>query len=526
MELTGKQFIGNNLSQLGSDSFQGINAATGEKMETTFFAATEAEIDQAVKLAEAAFPVYRKTSNAARSEFLNAIAEEIEDLGETLIERAVLESGLPQMRITGERGRTAGQLRLFAKVVKEGSFVEARIDPALAERQPLPRPDIRLMHIGIGPVGVFGASNFPLAFSVAGGDTASALAAGCPVVVKAHPGHPGTSALVALAIQKAVKRCGMPDGTFSLLHGGTGIAVGEALVKHPSIKAVGFTGSLKGGRALYDLATSRPEPIPLYAEMGSINPVFILPKTLQENSESLAKAMCDSVTLGVGQFCTNPGLMVTMAGAESSEFIQKTGNLMAAVAPGVMLHSGIQAAYETGIRHLKDSGKVTLVKEGAQAENRATATLLKTDAATFLDSDLEEEVFGPVSLVVEANSKEQLLEMANSLNGHLTATLYGTEEELGEYQDLVEILEKKVGRLIFNGVPTGVEVCDAMIHGGPYPATSDSRTTSVGTAAIKRFLRPISYQNFPQARLPDALKNENPDNIWRMIDGEMSRESL
>lgn len=525
MELSGQQIIGNTLSQSSASTFHATNAATGGSLTPPFSVASADEINQAVALAEAAFPLYQKTGNEARGAFLNAIAEEIEALGDPLIQRAVEESGLPQARIAGERGRTTEQLRLFAKVVQEGSYVEARIDTALPHRQPLPRPDIRLMNVGLGPVAVFGASNFPLAFSVAGGDTVSALAAGCPVVVKAHFAHPGTSAFVALAIQKASRRCQMPEGTFSMLHGGADLSVGEALVKHPSIKAVGFTGSYRGGRALYNLAVSRPEPIPCYAEMGSINPVFILPGALKDKA-LLAKILSDSIVLGVGQFCTNPGLMVTMASSDSSAFIAATGNQIAEVAPGVMLHAGIHKTFETGVAQLKNSHNVHLVKEGAVAENRATATLLQTDAITFLNADLQHEVFGPVSLIVEAESKAQYLAMAKGLHGHLTATIYGTEEELGDYQDLIEVLEKKVGRLIFNGVPTGVEVCEAMTHGGPYPATTDSRTTSVGTGAIKRFLRPLTYQNYPQCHLPEALKNDNPQKIWRLINGELSKDAV
>ena len=527
MDLRGEQYIGSQLSQKGERTFQATDAETGEVLEGLFYEATLDEADQAGKAAESSFDRFRKTSHEKRSSFLQRIADEIEALGDTLIQRAVKESGLPRARLEGERGRTCGQLRLFARVVQEGEFVEARIDQALPDRQPLPRPDIRMMNIAIGPVAVFGASNFPLAFSVAGGDTASAFAAGCPVIVKAHPAHPGTSSLVASAIQKAVAATNLPEGTFSMLHEKSGFMIAQALVKHPSIKAVGFTGSFAGGRALFDIAQSRPEPIPFYAEMGSVNPVFILPGALKENREGLAQAFIQSVTMGVGQFCTNPGVAVTLRGDDSAQFIRSAGECISGSTPGVMLHQGILSAFELGVNQLKQSGQFTSVAESEHESGRASAVLLKTEGSSFLSNEqLSEELFGPSSLIVESDSREQVLEIARNLKGHLTATIYGAPEELEDYRELIEILEKKVGRLIFNGFPTGVEVCDAMVHGGPFPATTDSRSTSVGTAAIKRFLRPVSYQNYPQSALPDALKDRNTLQIYRMINGVIKNEDL
>jgi NADP-dependent aldehyde dehydrogenase len=449
-------------------------------------------------------------------------------LGDVLIKRCMAETALPEARLMGERGRTITQLKLFASVLREGSWVEARIDTSLPDRQPLPRPDIRQMQIPLGVAGIFGASNFPFAFSVAGGDTASALAAGCTVVVKGHPAHPGTSEMVGRAIQKAAQATGMPEGVFSMIHG-TSHEVGMAMVTHPQVKAVGFTGSFRGGKALFDAAARREEPIPVYAEMGSTNPVFILPGALKERSEKIADGLSKSVTLGAGQFCTNPGLVVTLQSEATQSFIKKTGELLKGTAASTMLTPAICQSYSKGIAHLKSVAGVEVVAEveSIAGTNAAGAVLLQsTGKALQQNPQLAEEVFGPSTVCITCDVKEEMLETARNLKGHLTATLHATPQDLEDYRDLIDILENKVGRLLINGYPTGVEVGYAMIHGGPYPATTDARTTSVGTAAIKRFARPVCYQDFPEELLPLALKNDNPLNIWRMVNGEWSKQRL
>lgn len=509
-------------AQTPTDTFQGINPATGEALPGFFSEATVDEVAQACEQAAVAFATYRQKSGAEKARFLEAIATEIEALGDELLTRAQAESGLPLARLTGERGRTTGQLRLFAEYLRDGSWVDARIDTALPDRQPLPRPDLRQMLRPLGPVGVFGASNFPLAFSVAGGDTASALAAGCPVVVKAHPAHPGTSKLVGEAIERAVAASGMPAGTFALIHGRT-TAVGMAIVEHPAIKAVGFTGSLRGGRALFDAAARRPEPIPVYAEMGSTNPVFFLPGILKEKGAALAQQYVGSVTLGVGQFCTNPGLSVVQRSSEADAFVQESGKAVTQLSPATMLTKGIFQAFTKGIDKLSQTTGIQVLAQANPTDSFAngTPTLLTTTAeAVLANPAIAEEVFGPSSVIVQANDREQLLAVARGLEGHLTATVFGTDDELADYADLLAILEQKVGRLLINGFPTGVEVSHAMHHGGPYPATTDSRSTSVGTNAIVRFARPVCYQNFPDALLPDELKASNPLHIWRLVDGK------
>ena len=523
MTLTGDQIIGNSLRHAETESFRAYNPERGRPLPTEFYEASVEEIDEAVSMAVAAFASYRHSSRLDRAAFLDCIAEEIMNLGDELIERTQLETGLPTGRLQGERGRTCNQLKLFASVVREGSFIEARIDHGNPQRTPFPKPDVRMMLLGLGPVAVFGASNFPLAFSVAGGDTASALAAGCPVVVKGHPAHPGAGELVGKAIQQAVQRCNMPEGTFSLLQG-KGHEVGTQLVQHPGIKAVGFTGSLAGGRALYNLASAREEPIPVYAEMGSVNPVFILPGALQQQPAVLAQGLIDSTTLGVGQFCTNPGLVIGQEGAEWEQFIHYAADHTAAKQAGTLLTSGIQFGFQRGLQGMQSTPGVEVVQEGHVDDKIAcqgVPTLMKTTATNFLTHpNLEEEVFGPSTLLITCSKREQLLEIAHKLGGHLTATLHGTAEEIGSYQELVHILETKVGRILYNGFPTGVEVCHSMVHGGPYPATTDSRSTSVGTSAIKRFLRPVCYQNMPLSLLPEPLRDENPWGIMRLVDGK------
>ncbi|WP_116108588.1 aldehyde dehydrogenase (NADP(+)) [Lewinella sp. IMCC34191] len=521
MTLTGKQYIAGEATAAGSRTFRGINPANGEKLATDFYAATESEVDCAARAAGNAFGAFRDTTPAQRANFLRSVAEEIMALGDTLVERCCAESGLPAGRIQGERGRTVNQLRLFADVVEEGSWVDARIDRANPDREPLPKPDVRSMLRPLGPVAVFGASNFPLAFSVAGGDTASALAAGCPVVAKGHPSHPGTCELIATAINSAVQKAELPAGVFSLIQGDDHDS-GMWLVKHPAIQAVGFTGSYGGGTALFRAANERKQPIPVYAEMGSSNPVFILPNALRERGQEIAKGLTQSVTLGVGQFCTNPGLVFLPPNGDTDAFTQAVATEFRGVDAAVMLNERIRDAYESGVDRLRGADRVELVGEGATGNGGYTgqARLFAASIDRYLaDTDLEEEVFGPSSVLLSGGSREQLLESARRLGGHLTVTLFGTPEDLEQHRDLITILEQKAGRLIINNFPTGVEVCHSMVHGGPFPATTDSRTTSVGTRAILRFARPVCFQNFPDQLLPPALREKNPLSIHRMIDG-------
>ncbi|QHT66017.1 aldehyde dehydrogenase (NADP(+)) [Rhodocytophaga rosea] len=528
MTLSGKQYIGNTLSEQGSQTFAGINPATGQKLETEFFEATPQEVGQAVELANHSLSIYRKKTPQEKAAFLERIADEILALGDALIKRCMAETALPEARLLGERGRTTGQLKLFAQVVREGSWIDARIDTALPDRQPLPRPDIRQMHIPLGVVGIFGASNFPFAFSVAGGDTASALAAGCPVVVKGHPAHPGTSEMVASAIRKAAQETGMPEGVFSMVQG-TSHEVGMAIVTHPLIKAVGFTGSFRGGKALFDAAAKREEPIPVYAEMGSTNPVFILPGALQERGEKIADGLSKSVTMGVGQFCTNPGLVITQTSELTQQFLKQTASHLQQTPAATMLTPGIQQAFHKGIQHLKSISDVQVLAETevVSGSNQAAAVLLQSSSKVLTDNPaLAEEVFGPSTVAITCDSKEEMLEIARNLKGHLTATIHGTQNDLEENRELIEILTTKVGRLLINGYPTGVEVGYAMVHGGPYPATTDARSTSVGTAAIKRFARPVCYQDFPDSLLPEALQNQNPQGIWRLLNGEWTKNEI
>jgi 2,5-dioxopentanoate dehydrogenase len=518
MEISGQNIIGYKSSAEGTVGVQAINPSTAEPIGPLFYKATQNEVEQAVNLAAEAFKSYRTTTGAQRALFLEAIATEIENLGDELLHRYIAESALPGGRAAGERGRTMGQLRMFANLLKDGSWLRATIDPALPDRQPLPRPDLRSMERPLGPVVVFGASNFPLAFSVAGGDTAAALAAACPVVFKAHPSHMGTSELVGKAITKAAHDTGMPDGVFSLLFDDS-IEIGQTLVKHPAIKAVAFTGSYRGGKAIFDTAMQRPEPIPVYAEMGSTNPVFILSETLAEKGESLAQNFMGSVTLGVGQFCTNPGLMIYQ---KNEIFKAQLKEKAANAAGGVMLNQGIKNAFDKGIENLKTKAPVLNTGLEASQNSAAQPVIFHTTYADFLANPaLEEEVFGPSSVLVETNSKAEMLALAKNLKGHLTATVIGSDAELAAHKDLIDILEQKVGRLLFNGFPTGVEVSHAMVHGGPFPATSDARSTSVGTGAITRFTRPVCFQDMPDTLLPTELQNANPLGIWRKVDGKM-----
>jgi len=526
MELTGKNIIGASFSGEGQDSFYAVNPGSGAQLTTAFKEATASEIDKAIALAVQAFKSYRTKSGNEKAAFLDSIADEIIALGDDLIQGCMQETGLPEARLIGERGRTVNQLKLFASLLRDGSWVDARIDNADPERKPVPKPDVRSMQRALGPVGVFGASNFPLAFSVAGGDTVSALAAGCTVVVKAHPAHPGTCERVGYAIQQAVRKSGMPEGTFSMVQGKS-TAVGLSLVRHPMIKAIGFTGSFRGGKALFDEAAKRSEPIPVYAEMGSTNPVFILPGILREKSETIAKDFAASVTLGVGQFCTNPGLVFLQQSDDERKFKSTLSDAIKVMDPGVMLTGDIRNNFKRGLAKLKDAKGVQVLAQAKDEKTNhdASAHILHSDVNSFLSETLlEEEVFGPSSVIISGKSKDELLLAASKLGGHLTATIHGTEDDLKNYADLIAVLEQKVGRLVINGYPTGVEVCHAMVHGGPYPSTSDSRTTSVGTLAITRFARPVCYQNFPSFLLPDELKNDNPLKIWRMVDGERRKD--
>jgi NADP-dependent aldehyde dehydrogenase len=526
MELTGANYIGFEASSTGSATFNAYNPENGQQLPIDFQEASKWEVDRAAHKAETAFTEYSTKSDAERARFLEAIGDEIMALDDLLIQRCMQETALPEGRLKGERGRTVNQLRLFANLLKEGSWVNAKIDKANPDRSPVPKPDVRQMQRPLGPVGIFGASNFPLAFSVAGGDTASALAAGCTLVVKAHPAHPGTSELVGRAILKAAKATGMPDGVFSLVQGPS-VDVGMAIVQHPLIQAIGFTGSFRGGKAIFDAAAKRAVPIPVYAEMGSINPVFLLPGALKENRDTLAKGFVGSLTLGVGQFCTNPGVFIGQRSDELTEFIQTSGTLVQSANAGTMLTTGIQQAYDRGRTQLAATQDVELVAEGQAGTQNAPgqAAIYTTTVENWLaNENLAEEVFGPASIGLVAGDKADLLSVANKLEGHLTATIHGTEEDLKNHQDLIAILERKVGRLLINGFPTGVEVCHAMVHGGPFPATTDSRSTSVGTDAIYRFTRPVCYQNFPAFLLPDALKDDNPLQIWRVIDGKRTKD--
>lgn len=524
-QLSGKSLIGSRDGAGTGEVFYAAEPATGARLGPGFYSATSQEVDEAARLAAEAFAAYSRVSGRERGVFLRKIAANIEAIAGELIERANRETALPTARLQGETARTCGQLRLFAQVAEEGSWVEARVDRADHERKPLPKPDLRSMLRPLGPVVVFGASNFPLAFSVAGGDTASALAAGNTVIVKAHPAHPGTSELVGRTIQQSVRECGLPEGVFSLLFD-SGTRVGVELVKHPLVKAGGFTGSRAAGRALMDLAAARSEPIPFFAEMSSTNPLFVLPGALRERGEKIAAGLHTSFTLGAGQFCTKPGIVFLPKGAESAAFAQTVRKLVDATASFHLLTKGICTSYDAAIAERKANGGVTLLAESPKSQATGFAAhpvLFETDADSFLKSDLDAEIFGPTTLLVEHSNRDQMLAIARSLEGHLTATIHGTEDDLREYADLIAILEGKVGRLIFNGFPTGVEVTHAMVHGGPYPATSDGRSTSVGSQAIFRFARPVCYQDFPDSALPDELKNANPLGIWRMVDGEMVR---
>ncbi len=523
--ISGRSLIGFREGSGSGEPLFARDPTTAKQLQPGFLAATAEEVDRAVELAAEAFKTYSHTTGRQRGVFLRTIAEKIEAITGDIVERAAQETALPVARLQGETARTCNQLRLFAQVAEEGSWVNARIDHAEPDRKPLPKPDIRSLMRPLGPVVVFGASNFPLAFSVAGGDTASALAGGNTVIVKAHAAHPGTSELVGRALQESVRECGLPEGVFSLLFG-HGSQVGTALMKHPLVRAGGFTGSRTAGRILMDVAASRPEPIPFYAEMSSTNPVFILPGALRERAETIATGLHASFTLGAGQFCTKPGMVFVEKGAEAEKFASKLGELVTGSPHFHLLTEAIHSSYDSAIAKRKADSAVRVLAEkpgSGAAGFCAHPAVFETDGTSFIGSNLDAEIFGPTTLLVRHSSRDQLMEIARSLEGHLTATVHGTEQDLREFADLIAILETKVGRLIFNGFPTGVEVTHAMVHGGPYPSTSDGRSTSVGSQAIFRFTRLVCYQGFPDPALPDELKEANPLGIWRMVDGSMRK---
>ncbi|AXK36667.1 aldehyde dehydrogenase (NADP(+)) [Streptomyces armeniacus] len=524
MSLTGAMFLGSERRTGQGPALDPLDPRTGASLGPAYGSAAASDVADACLLADRAAPALRATPPDRRAAFLERVADRIEELGSALVERAVAESGLPAGRISGEVGRTTGQLRLFAAEVRDGGWAGVRIDRALPDRSPQPRPDLRQRQLAVGPVAVFGASNFPLAFSVAGGDTAAALAAGCPVVVKGHNAHLGTSELVGSAVAAAVRDSGLPEGTFSLLFG-AGNEIGQALVADPRIQAVGFTGSRAGGTALMRTAAARPRPIPVYAEMSSVNPVFLLPGALRDGPDRLAEGFTGSLTLGAGQFCTNPGLLVAVGGPDLDAFLAAAAARLSATAGQTMLTRGIRDAYERSTGQLAGTEGVRELASGKPGEdgNAGTARLFAVDAEVFLRRpELQEEAFGAAATVVVCDGRgggEQLVQVARALHGQLTATVRHGPGDRDTAAELLPVLETRAGRLLFDGWPTGVEVGHAMVHGGPYPATSDGRTTSVGTLAVQRFLRPVCYQSVPADLLPAALADDNPYGLPRRLDG-------
>lgn len=516
---------------VGNEPVSGVRSPLdGAALPGSFTTATEAEVDQAIRAAAAAFAEFRSSTGETRARFLETIAKELENLGNTLIERANLETGLTPQRLESERGRTVSQLRMFATIAREHSWLDARIETAQPERHPIPKPDIRRMLQPIGPVVVFGASNFPLAYSVAGGDTASALATGNPVVVKAHEAHPGTSELVGEIIVKAAAQMGLPAGVFSMIQG-NGRTVGPWLVSHPATKAVAFTGSLAGGRALFDIAAKRPDPIPVFAEMGSLNPVILLPGALCRRGGEIARQLAASATDGAGQFCTKPGIFIACESDGLASFREALAEAVSEVPATTMLHAGIADTFFHSTESLREHAGLKVLAHGMTAYDetgcQGRAWIMETEAKSFLASpELAHEVFGPFALLVVASSLEEVMKVVESLGGQLTASVFADEEESEEVTILVPRLSEIAGRLIFNGVPTGLEVNTATQHGGPWPASTDSRFTSMGTAALQRFVRPVAYQNYPPSLLPDALRDENPLRIARLIDGKSHPEPV
>lgn len=530
MKLTGAQLIGSRESALSDETFTGINPATGENLDTDFHEATEQEIDEAVALADSVFSEFRDRLADFRADFLEAIAEETMALGDEFLERTAAETGHPLARCAAERQRSVNQAYLFAEMIREGSWVDARIDLPDPDREPMPKPDVRSLLQPVGPVAVFGASNFPIAISVLGADTISAFAAGCPVVVKAHPAHPGTCEMAGRAILKAAERTRMPDGVFSLIHGRT-TDVGKWLVEHPKLTAAAFTGSLAGGRALYDIANARPVPIPFYAEMGSVNPVFVLPGAIKSGVNHVTSGFVSALTMGVGQFCTNPGLVAGIESEQWDNFAADVAERVSGFTPATMLHAGIHHAYTTGIENRNAIEEIELIGKSASnpdpEKSEAAAYVYRTTYdGMAANPELYEELFGPVSTLVGCAGLDEFVAIAEKLDGSLSATIHGTEQDLIDFRPLLKVLQRKAGRLIFNGYPVGLEVCHSIHHGGPYPATCHSYFTSVGTRCIERFVRPVCYQDWPDSQLPLALQNANPRGVWRMVDGERSREEI
>ncbi len=525
VNLTGQQFIGGERIGSGEASLVSLRAADAQPTGWRFHAASQCEADAAASAAQAASADYGQTSPQARAGFLEAIADELDALDEDFFDVVHQETALPLARLKGERARTSGQMRLFAQVLRRGDAFAPRIDTAQADRTPLPRPDLRQYRVALGPVAVFGASNFPLAFSTAGGDTAAALAAGCPVVFKAHEGHMATAELTAGAIVRAAARSGMPPGVFNLIFGGN---IGARLVQHPAIQAVGFTGSLRGGKALIELAQRRSQPIPVFAEMAAVNPLVILPHALAARGAQIARDLTASFTLGCGQFCTKPGLIVVMRTGETSHFLSQLAEAVGQSAPQTMLNPAALAHYQQGVARRESHAALTPLAQGPSADRQASARLWRADPDAWLAGDelLHEELFGPSALVLEADDERHLMNLLAALQGQLTATLHADEADALLARRMLPLLGDKAGRVLFNGYPTGVEVCDAMVHGGPWPATSDARTTSVGTLAIDRFLRPVCLQNVPAALLPPALQDANPLNLLRLVNGALTRDPV
>lgn len=527
----GGHWIAGDTSREGTATFTGFDPRTGEPLAPDYANATAGEIDRAVRASREAYELSRQIPASRLAMFLEAVAQEIESLGGELLETADKETALGPARLAGERDRTIGQLLMFAALLREGSYVEAVIDTARPERKPAPppRPDIRKMLFPVGPVAVFPAGNFPFAFGPAGGDTASAFAAGCPVVVKAHPGYPSTSDLFARAVNRAAQAKAFPPGFFSLLHG-DGADVGQQLVQHSDIAAVGFTGSLAAGRAIFDAASARPHPIPVYAEMGSVNPVVLLPGALAERADAIAGDLAASVTLGCGQFCTNPGLIFVVESPEYRRFLEAFIGRMRTLAPGVLMNASVEKNLTRAVAATISKPEVERLAGGEPMDSPGYGyppTVMRTTSSAFRnDPGLQDEHFGPVTLVVACDSTDDLLRTLAALHGTLTATVHASDPEKETARAFLALLREKAGRLIWNGIPTGVEVVPALHHGGPYPATTAPWTTSVGPAAIKRFLRPIAFQNVPQEMLPEALRDANPLGILRLVDGQWSRAPM
>ena len=526
--LHGKNYIGNSLSSKGKVIFKTFNPKLNQNNECDFTEATVDEVNKAANLAYNAFLEYKNVDSEKKSNFLNIIVEQLLLIEDDIVKVYCSETGLPEGRAKGELGRTVGQLRAFSDLLKKGDWVNASIDTADLHRIPLPKPDLRKMSIPLGPVVVFGASNFPLAYSTAGGDTASALAAGCSVIVKSHPMHAGTGELVSSAIIEAVKITGMPDGIFSNINS-SGIQTGIDLVNNHLVKAVGFTGSLNAGRSLLNLANKRDEPIPIFAEMGSVNPVIILPEILQNDCDSIAANYAKSITLGSGQFCTNPGIIIGLKSDIFTQFVNSLSSSILDISPSCMLHPNILKNFEKNKNKLISSNSVKVVADfkPSTKPNYSSQALALVGGLDFINNrDLQEEIFGPFSLIVECEDMQQLKSVVKQMSGQLTGTILASNNEMSLNKDLIDILKERVGRIIFNGVPTGVEVNASMLHGGPYPASTDSRFTAVGVKSIDRWVRPLSYQDFPNELLPDSLQDNNPKNILRLVDGIYTKNKI